>query len=187
MIKRIRGAISLLPLAVVALAWWHARSHSASAIFFGPGGWTQIASMQENRTMFYLSTVSAGRRRAWSVLLASARQQPEFELQMAAETVGQSSVSDYSTHLGFGFAESATPRLAEAPPGKCFLLVAPFWFWFIIGAIPPSRAAWRAQSRWRMKRSGRCLNCGYDLRASRHRCPECGTPFAPPSSLGSAL
>jgi hypothetical protein len=52
-------------------------------------------------------------------------------------------------------------------------IVAPCWFPLILAAVLPTR--WLL--RYKLKRHGEpghCARCGYDLRASPHRCPECG-------------
>ena len=44
----------------------------------------------------------------------------------------------------------------------------------IIGTLMVGREVKRKEAE--LKAGGRCLNCGYDLRASPDRCPECGRP-----------
>jgi hypothetical protein len=63
--------------------------------------------------------------------------------------------------------------------GKTKLLVlgTPYWAPALALALPP--AAWLALAVRRLRRKrrpGACRVCGYDLRASPDRCPECGAP-----------
>ncbi|MFQ5422607.1 MAG: hypothetical protein ACE5F9_01350 [Phycisphaerae bacterium] len=63
--------------------------------------------------------------------------------------------------------------LPRGPVGE--LVILPFWIPLAIVAIPTA-ILWRRDRRRIPPRH--CRSCGYDLRASRKRCPECGTPFA---------
>jgi hypothetical protein len=54
----------------------------------------------------------------------------------------------------------------------------PLWFVTLVTGLVPSLAVWRSLRRRRARRrrqSGFCERCGYDLRASPERCPECAT------------
>jgi hypothetical protein len=55
-------------------------------------------------------------------------------------------------------------------------LLVPVWPIVLATAILPARRVARHARRVRRERAGRCVLCGYDLRASRGACPECGAP-----------
>jgi hypothetical protein len=57
----------------------------------------------------------------------------------------------------------------------------PFWFISLACAVLPGlwlrarRQEWRRARAARVRQAGICPGCGYDLRASPNRCPECGS------------
>ena len=54
-------------------------------------------------------------------------------------------------------------------------LVFPHWFAAILTAILPAIVVLRWRRDRRRIAEGHCQSCGYDLRATPDRCPECGT------------
>jgi len=60
----------------------------------------------------------------------------------------------------------------------CVARVVQVPIWFIVGAFAtlPSLSAFGYMRRRQRQISNQCVACGYDLRASPGRCPECGAP-----------
>ena len=77
----------------------------------------------------------------------------------------------------FVYAEPLSPRLRWPKVGRNIAIV-PLWFpTALFSGLPPALFASRRYTLYRRKKLGQCLACGYDLRGSTNRCPECGTPF----------
>ena len=79
--------------------------------------------------------------------------------------------------LGIYFGPVANPNAA-----RTFIMLFPYWLLFMITAAWPATSLWRRVAARRLREWKRrhriCLRCGYDLRATPDRCPECGAVLA---------
>ena len=76
-----------------------------------------------------------------------------------------------------------TTNLNPGHRGDEWVVAAPAWAVMTLLLVLP--ALW--MNRWRgsrrVKRMGLCPSCGYDLRASSDRCPECGAAISPAAAV----
>jgi hypothetical protein len=130
--------------------------------------------------------------------------QADYAGAPALERVRSWSARRFIGHLSVPMA-SGGPRLAPMPrytrydqPGmarytksltvpdyhefrRVYRLYLPLWLPSLAFAALPTLRLIVMVRAWRASEVGRCPACGYDLRATPDRCPECGTvPTAPP-------
>ena len=82
----------------------------------------------------------------------------------------------YDTHLRFSFRGEDGAYLGHGPYGLGEWSF-PIWPLAVALLIPGARAIWKRIHELRANAANLCAVCGYDLRASVDRCPECGTPI----------
>jgi hypothetical protein len=113
------------------------------------------------------------------------------QVRMMGQRVGWSYVAPSYLHhaegwLGVGFRHEATgvlPGDGTSIDQNEWVLTIPYWLLALITISPSLFVAYRV--RIKSRKIGRCAKCGYDLRATPDRCPECGTARAAESSTGS--
>jgi hypothetical protein len=73
-------------------------------------------------------------------------------------------------HKRFDFAVSGS---GDGSPH--WFVAGPIWSLLVACAVLPLLRTEVAIRRLRRARRSKCIHCGYDLRATPERCPECGT------------
>jgi hypothetical protein len=206
------GLVSIMAtvtsVAIVAI-WW--RSHHAQDLLFwsdNHGTAYGIATAPDQLVLFKNSDLRSDPK-----TLYRPRGFWRESYRYAPNRTRRLTVSDryvYPTHRAFVWTSGGGPNITAWQPTftsrSSFLGVAEqggqfrgvayaqvlFPFWLIlapVSAIPLLAALRKIRARWRAARF-RCRYCGYDLRASPDRCPECGRPAStaatPPSPLPHA-
>ena len=168
-----------VPLAALAASAW-VRSHRVADRWIGT-----------TEAMRYVDLTAAGggvelrvaRRYAWRTPFeghTSDTYRPEVGPWYA---LGFDAKRDVIRFVGL---DTGGPRWPDAP---YWMVRVPYWFVTLLFLAPATRLAWvhRRASRARSRRRlGLCQQCGYDLRASAVRCPECGEPVGGPAAEARA-
>lgn len=159
----VASALSLLLCVAVLLLW--VRSYFAmDAIWYHPPNYVNELLTSKGKLESYRHHFRGGSRFVSQAKFGH-RSQPPFHIGPVSPPAPGSWYI-----LGFGYAH-VVDRF-----GDIVFIVVPFWAIVLplaVVAILSIRSWWRGR---RLNRRGRCPGCGYDLRASPDRCPECGTP-----------
>jgi hypothetical protein len=76
---------------------------------------------------------------------------------------------------GFEVVNSTTSSPGSVRTDRAALV--PWWAVFLVSLAITLRWTFFRERRLHWRKIGRCPACGYDLRESRERCPECGQPI----------
>ena len=174
------AVLSLLLCGATAWLWARTWHHSGMLLYQrepsdGPN--SGLGAVSIHGQILVMGIVSRGPRRGpfhsyW--IGGFAHDDPNVFLDLDDGSMAVAEVKEEGRTLGgFGVLDTAGGGTST----RSIVLMFPHWFAVVVFAVAPCCLAigkLRAIRSNRRKRDGRCVRCGYDLRASRERCPECG-------------
>lgn len=128
-----------------------------------------VSYATDARVAYSVSTRPHGLRLSRSL---APQREPGWRIRSIPVLDGSSKPLTYEfAGFGWGYSRGFAPTVRDAN------LRVPFWLIAALSAVLPLWTARRIalRRRWRV---GLCAACGYDLRATPRRCPECGTENA---------
>lgn len=165
-----------LLLVLFVVVWIRSYWRDDLLLMFVPSDFLQAVSSRRGSMEWMISSIQAGPDAAWSIRLET----------MSAKTKWINSVLDLAgidpakirfRSLGFGVV-AAGPQTLGLRDSAALILIMPHWAPVAVLSILILRKVNRARRKQLLLEQGHCRKCGYDLRASPERCPECGTPVS---------
>jgi hypothetical protein len=101
----------------------------------------------------------------------------DYQLRLRSGWLFSRLSSEFRPHTTHGFRAHEQSTAASGWSRATSTYAVPDWFLSLPFAVLPLIRCcqrWRAQTRLARGKHGLCVECGYDLRASPQRCPECG-------------
>jgi len=185
---RVVLAVSSVLLAVIALCWIAAIA--LSFIDDRPRWVEPYVAWRSGPAHVYMAAVTRGglslesRALPWAPsgrpVPSSYEPDPDVAVQTVEGTNIRFSLGRFADRSLLGFAQGhwtayiGVGRNGGTTNGS--YVAVPIWFLLLVFGVLPGRAVVRWWRERRRASAGTCRVCGYDLRASPERCPECGTP-----------
>jgi hypothetical protein len=142
---------------------------------------TQLAAQSiRGRLVLGRLIYSAKQIPTWEIGIFGGKTRDGFRYTRSPAGLDWIAPQNWHERLGFKwrrtFAGVWGNQLITAPLDDIHCAAVPYWFLALLTAVPALLKWWAASRVRRKRRLGLCINCGYDLRGSPERCPECGTP-----------
>ena len=179
MIRRVMAILALLTLPLVLTMWLRGGRRAEGVAVISPGGNLQVIGHHRGRLVVFLSAIPvrpAGHAGARYISI------PAEAMEAVMMELGNDRVR--ADGLGFRCVTGDGRGVSRTLPhggGRVLLIVPPWVMCAAAGMVLVAPAM-----KWRRGRAGYCATCGYDLRGSSERCPECGTAIASENSLAPA-
>jgi hypothetical protein len=165
----------LIPLAVAllfGLAWWRSYAVHRTLFVFADNGRAISLTSWDGQIHILVTTMHAGPQRSWSLDWVAIRRDNDPDPPAHLRLVENLSPMQMEHDFGWARYQAGDLMLSTASGA---LLTTPHWMWLALALLVPAVRVTRTVVGRRRFAEGHCQVCGYDLRATPDRCPECGT------------